>query len=69
MKSIPIPGTKHFSKYGKGIYEEVCEGFYHRIAPLDENYEFDFYSSMITSPRFVIPRSQTERNKRYTYRR
>ena len=45
MKSIPIPGTEHFSKYGKGLYEEVCEVFYYRISPLDEKYEFDFYRS------------------------
>ena len=42
MAWIPILNSDHFSKDGKGVYEELCEGFYLRISPLDESEEFDF---------------------------
>ena len=41
MAWIPIPGTKYFSEDGKGVYEELCEGFYLRISPYDEHEELD----------------------------
>jgi hypothetical protein len=37
-----------------------------RISPLDESEELDFYRSHDRSLPFVIPGSQTERNKRHT---
>ena len=73
MAWIPIPGTKYFSEDGKGVYEKLggktSDGLYLRISPLDESEELDFSTLAITLLPFVIPRSQTERNKRYTYRR
>jgi len=62
MKWTPIPNTEYFSKYGKGIYEEVCEGFYHRISPLDESEEFDFYRSDDNVTAFRYP-SKPNREK------
>ena len=62
MKWTPIPDTKYFSKYGKGIYEEVCEGFYHRISPLDESEEFDFYRSHDNVTAFRYPSKPNREN-------
>ena len=62
MKWIPILGTKYFYKYGKGIYEEVCKGFYHRISPLDESEEFYFYRSHDNVTAFRYP-SKPNREK------
>ena len=66
MKWIPIPGTKHFSKYGKGVYEKLggktSDGLYLRISPLDESEELDFYSSCDNITAFRYP-SKPNREK------
>ena len=61
MKWTPIPGTKYFSKYGKGVYEELCEGFYLRISPLDESEEFDFYRSHDKVTAFRYPSKPSDK--------
>ena len=66
MKWIPIPGTKHFSKYGKGVYEKLggktSDGLYLRISPLDESEELDFYRSHDNITAFRYP-SKPNREK------
>ena len=67
MAWIPIPGTDHFSKDGKGVYEELCEGFYLRKVPLSTRAKsLIFTAPMITSPRFVIPRSHRTSKRNIT---
>ena len=62
MAWIPIPGTKYFSEDGKGVYEELCEGFYLRISPYDEREELDFYRSHDNITAFRYP-SKPNREK------
>ena len=61
MAWIPIPGTKYFSEDGKGVYEELCEGFYLRISPLDESEEFDFYRSDVSVTAFRYPSKPSDK--------
>jgi len=61
MKWTRIPDTKHFSKYGKGVYEELCEGFHLRISPLDESEEFDFYRSHDNVTAFRYPSKPSDK--------
>ena len=61
MAWIPIPGTKYFSEDGKGVYEELCEGFNLRISPLDESEEFDFYRSHDNVTAFRYPSKPSDK--------
>ena len=66
MAWIPIAGTDHFSKDGKGVYEKLggktSDGLYLRISPLDESEEFDFYRSHDNVTAFRYP-SKPNREK------
>ncbi len=67
MAWIPIPGTDHFSKDGKGVCEKLggktSDGLYLRISPpLDESEEYDFYRSHHNFTAFRYP-SKPNREK------
>ena len=61
MKWTPIPGTKYFSKYGKGIYEKMGTRTYFRLSPLDEDEEFDFYRSHDNITAFRYPSKPSDK--------
>ena len=62
MAWIPIPGTKYFSKDGKGVHEKMGTRTYYRISLLDESEEFDFYRSHDNVTAFRYP-SKPNREK------
>ena len=62
MAWIPIPGTDHFSKDGKGVSEKMGTRTYFRLSPLDEDEEFDFYRSHDNITAFRYP-SKPNREK------
>ena len=65
MKWAPIPGTKYFSKYGKGVYEKLggktSDGLYLSISPLDESEEFDCYRSHDNISAFRYPSKPSDK--------
>ena len=61
MAWIPIAGTDHFSKDGKGVYEKMATRTYFRLSPLDEDEEFDFYRSHDNVTAFRYPSKPSDK--------